>query len=36
MPFFKIYTVYSDSYDEKQNKMKELMGDGSVKSPIHL
>jgi hypothetical protein len=30
MPFFKIYTIYSDSYDEKQAKLKELVGDGST------
>ena len=30
MPFFKIYTMYSDSYDEKQAKLKELVGDGST------
>jgi len=30
MPFFKIYTVYSDTYDDKQAKLLELMGDGST------
>mmetsp|Transcript_1833 Transcript_1833/g.2401 ORF Transcript_1833/g.2401 Transcript_1833/m.2401 type:complete len:752 (-) Transcript_1833:212-2467(-) len=30
MPFFKIYTVYSDTYDDKQAKLDELMGDGST------
>jgi hypothetical protein len=30
MPFFKIYTVYSDAYDDKQAVVKDLMGDGST------
>ena len=30
MPFFKIYTVYSDAYDDKQSVVNQLMGDGST------
>jgi len=30
MPFFKIYTIYSDTYDDKQARLKELVGDGST------
>jgi len=30
MPFFKIYTIYSDTYDAKQDKLKTLVGDGST------
>ena len=30
MPFFKIYTIYSDTYDDKQAMLKTLVGDGST------